>query len=210
MTDNTSTVAGNYTDAGLQEITVILDEGAITTGESYDETGRIIDTYSYASGLKEGDWVALSNDVAGTFVATGGKPIVEKAITTESLVMFQLTGTPEPAEKNPATDAAADTLAERLAGKFYRICRAKVWGGIQGVQKATIMCDGTNATVPGVGSTLKFNITSGYSAHTLQFDQAASAGVGVVPLNYVPAGTDGDTYSCLVGITAAFYAITGA
>ena len=111
----------------------------------------------------------------------------------------------------PATDAAANDLDERLDGKYYRCANVEIMGGITSIQEATVMCDGGNATAPGVGTTLKFNITSGYAANgKLQFDTASSGGTGVIPFHTVPTGTDADTYTCLVGITGLMTSVTGA
>lgn len=206
MTDNTVNYAGNFTDAKLQEITVILDEGAITVGTGYNDVGRTIKTYNAATPIDERAWVGLSNGVENTFAAAGGNVIVERAVTAEALTFIQLTGTPEPPAKFPANTAAADTLAKRVAGRFLRTCRAKVWGAL-GVQKATVTCNGVNATVPGVGTTLKFYIDAAYPGEGLQLDQVASGGSGLIPLHYVPAGTNGDKYSCAVAITGPLTAI---
>jgi len=210
MADNTSTFTGTY--GGGLPLTVILNEGAITVGTSYDGIGTKATSYTFASELAEGDYVAISNDSGNTFTATGGIPLVETAVNGEGLVIGKIVSTPV-FEQKPANSAAADTLAERLAGKYYRVAVVEFMAGITSVQKATVMCDGTNATVPGVGSTLKFNITSGYSTsieNGLQFDSAASGGTGVIPFHYVPSGTNGDTYSCLVGITGLLTSVTGA
>jgi hypothetical protein len=209
MTDYRSNIAATFHTSPVPEITAILDEGAITVSSGFGTGGRKETMYTVASELHEGDWVALSNDAASLFVETGGKPIVEKASNNESLVMFEIV-TIDPAENYPANDAAANTLAKRLAGKFYRKARVRVYGGITAVVKADVMCNGTNATVPGVGATLTFNITSSYANHKLCFDQAASGGTGVIPFHNVPAGTDGDLYNCTVGLTAEFLALTGA
>lgn len=210
MTDNTSIIEGNYPDYA-PEITCILNEGAPTVSTAYDGVGQKQKVITWASELHAGDWVAISNDTANTFVATGGLPVVEKAVNGETLGFAQIVDIPtDGAAKMPANTAAGDTWAKQLAGGYYRKARVKIYGGATGVVKATIMCNGTNACVPGVGSTLKFNITSGYTYHNLQLDSVASGGTGFIPLHYVPAGTDGDTYSCAVLVTGVFIAATGA
>lgn len=209
MTDNRINIAGNFHTSPVPEITVILDEGNITVGTGLGMGGRKETMYTLAAELYEGDWVALSNDTANTASATGLKPVVEKAQNGEALCMFEIVSI-DPAENYPASSAAADSLAKRLAGKFYRKARARVYGGVTAVVKADIMCNGSNACVPGVGATLVFNITSSYANHKLSFDSAANGGTGVIPFNYVAAGSDGDLASCLVGLTAEFTAATGA
>lgn len=212
MTDARSTIAGSYPGPNNCKITCILDEGTGTVSSTvYDQTGLSAKGLTWGSELEEGDYVALSNDTANTFVATGGVPVVEMAQNGETLVIGKIISTPK-LNKFPPTTASADTLAERLAAGYYRTAVVEILGGVTKIEKATVMCDGSNACVPGVGSTLKFNITSGYATTGagLQFDSASSGGVGVIPFHYCPAGTDGDLYSCLVGITALMIAVTGA
>ncbi|MDY6957716.1 MAG: hypothetical protein SVK08_01030 [Halobacteriota archaeon] len=209
MTDNTTTIAGEYVSG--PRITCILDEGAPTVlnTESFDQLGENMKTLSWASQLKENDIVAISNDTANTFAATGGLPVVEIPVNGETLVIGKIRSTPQPGNF-PANDAAADTLAERLAGGYYRTAVVEIWGGITAITKAVIMHNGTNALVPGVGTTLKYNITSGSANQKLYFDSEASGGVGVIPFHYVAAGSDGDTSDALVGITGLLIAATGA
>lgn len=208
MTDNTSSIAGDY--KGGIEITCILNEGAPTvTSRTYGRDGTYDPGVVWASELKKGDVVAITNDSVVTFAAAGGIPVVETPVNNETLVIGYIDEEPT-LRKTPPTTAAGDSLAKRLAGGYYRYATVVILGGITAVRKATVMCDGTNATVPGVGSTLKYNITSGSANSELSFVSAASGGVGVIPFHAVPAGTDGDTYSCLVGITGLMIAVTGA
>lgn len=208
MTDNTSTIAGNY--PGGIRITCILNEGNPTiTTRSFDQRGLYSTQCTYASELQEGDVVALANNSDCTYVATGGVPVMERGADSESLIIGQIVSTPKTL-KTPAASTDANSLALRLAGKYYRTAIVELWGGITKVTDATVMCNGTNATVPGVGATIAFNITSGYANHSLCFDQVSSGGQGAIPLTYVAAGSDGDTYTCLVGITDLMDSVTGA
>ena len=207
MTDNTSEIAGNYGQG--QTITCILDEGAITPGTGIDAYGREQATYAFATGLAEGDWVALSNDAANTYAATGGLILVEKPVNGETLVIGRIVGTPTALKKVPATAAAANTLEKRLAGGFYRKARVEIVAfPIGSIKKFTVYSDGTNATVPGVGSTLKLSITGTYANHDGYLDSASQDCVGIIPLHYVPAGTDGDTCSILAVVTGMLLAVT--
>jgi len=206
MTDNTSQVAGNYGQG--QTITCILDEGAITPGTGIDAHGREQATYAFATGLAEGDWVALSNDAANTYAATGGLILVEKPVNGETLVIGRIVGTPTALKKVPATAAAADTLAERLAGGFYRKARVEIVAfPIGSIKKFTVYSDGTNATVPGVGTTLKLSIAGTYANHAGYLDSADQNGVGIIPLHNVPTGADGDTCSILAVVTGLLLAV---
>lgn len=207
MTDNTSEIAGNYGQG--QTITCILDEGAITPGTGIDAYGREQATYAFATGLAEGDWVALSNDAANTYAATGGLILVEKPVNGETLVIGRIVGTPTALKKVPATAAAADTLAERLAGGFYRKARVEIMAfPVGSIKKFTVLSNGTNATAPGVGATLKLSIAGTYANHAGYLDSAAENGVGIIPLHNVPAGTDGDTCSILAVVTGLLLAVT--
>lgn len=211
MTDNTSAIAGSYTGSG-QVIECILDEGAPTyRGSTITPGGLTINVTTFASPLEEGQVVALSNDTANTYAATEGMPVVERAVNTESLVFGQIVSTPELKRFPSSTDADDDTLAERLAGKWYRTALVEIH--VPGrVVKATIMQNGSNALVPGVATTLNFNITGAYTTGNrgYHFDSASSNGVGCVPLHYVAAGSDGNTASALVLLTGLLYAVTGA
>lgn len=208
MTDNTSRIAGDYGQG--QKITCILDEGAITVGTTgIDAYGRERDSYTFASGLAVGDWVALSNDAANTYAATGGLILVEKAVNGEGLVIGRITDTPTPLKKAPANAAAADTLAERLAGGLYRKARVEITAfPVGSIKKFTVYSDGTNATVPGVGKTLKLSIAGTYANHKGYLDSAADGGTGLIPLHNVPAGTDGDTCNILAVVTGLMTAVT--
>jgi hypothetical protein len=208
MTYNTSDYAGNY--PSILPITCILNEGAPTIVTSYDQLGQSQKTLTWASELYEGNYVAITNDTAVTYDACKGIPCVEKPVNGETLVIGKIVGTPR-LVKFPANDAAANTLAERIAGRYYRIANVEILGGITKLEDATVMADGSNACVPGVGTTLKYNITSGDDAGAgLQLDSVESGGEGVIPFHYAPAGTDGDTTTVLVGITAPLVAVTGA
>lgn len=209
MTDNTSAIAGSYAGSG-PVIECILDEGAPTyAATSIGQNGMLLKTATFASQLEEGMVVALSNDTACTYAATEGMPVVEKAANGESLVIGQIVSTPE--LKRFPSSADDDTLTERLAGKYYRTALVELH--IPGrVVKAEIMQDGSNALVPGVATTLNFNITSAYTSGNrgYYFDSAKANGVGCIPMHYVAAGSDGDTASALVLLTGLLYAATGA
>lgn len=210
MTDNQSTIAGNYRGTGAI-IECILDEGAPTpVAISHMQTGETLSTLTFASPLEEGMVVALSNDTANTYAATEGMPVVERAQNGEALVIGQIISTPR-LKAFPATAGVADSLAKRLAGKYYRTALVEIH--IPGrIVAAQIMQNGTNALVPGAMATLAFNITSAYAtgARGYYFDAAASGGVGGIPLHYVAAGTDGDLATALVLMNGLAIAATGA
>jgi hypothetical protein len=209
MTDNTTTWAGNYPGLNNTKITCILSEGAPTVGTSYDQAGLSQTTLTWASELYEGDWVALANDAVITFARTEGSPVVEKAVNAETLVIGKIVSLPK-TNRFPATTGVADSLTKQLDNGYYRTAVVEIFGGATKVAKAVVMADGSNATVPGVGATLKFNMTSSYANHKLYFDTESSGGVGVIPCHYCAAGSNGDLTDCLVLITGPMLAATGA
>jgi hypothetical protein len=210
MTDNQSTISGSYRGSG-PIIECLLVEGAPTvrSGTTMPD-GQTVNTLTWTSPLEEGFVVALANDSDYTYAATEGMPAVEKPTTTETLVIGQIVSTPQ-LKAFPANTAAGDTVTKQLAGKYYRT--ALVEFHIPGrIVAAQIMHNGTNALVPGVPATIKFNITSGYVSGNrgYYFDSDSSGGVGCIPLHYVAAGTDADLSTALVLLTGMLYAVTGA
>lgn len=199
MTDNTTNLGGSRAP-GPRE-TALLDEGNITiTTGGFDGHGRERTVYSGASPLSIGDPVALSNSTDNTYVATGGKILVEQPQNSESLVIGKIHSSIKSLGKNPATAAAADSLAERLSGDHLRKADVEIW--IPGIiKKVTIKCDGSNAIVPGVGTTLILDISDSLAAHKPIYVAAASGGTGIIPLHAVPAGSPGDLYNILAIFT---------
>jgi len=198
MTDNTSDYARDYTYPE-KRFTCLLDEGAITVSTAYDAQGKEQKVCSFASELKEGDWVAISNDTANTFAATQGALLVEKPTSGEQLVIGRLVATPRPVQV-PANSAAADSLSKRLAGRYLRTAIVEVTA-FNAIVEGTFTCDGTNAQVPGVATKLAMSLAASFTAHGLVTDGTGSGGANAIPLHYCPAGTDGDLYSCMYGIT---------
>jgi len=198
MTDNTSNYARDYTYPE-KRFTCLLDEGAITVSTAYDVQGKEQKVCSFASELKEGDWVAISNDTANTFAATQGALLVEKPTSGEQLVIGRVVSLPGRG-KIPASADAANTLAKRLAGGYLRNAIVEITA-FNAIVEATFQCDGTNAQVPGVATKLAMSLAASFANHRLVLDGTGSGGANAVPLHYCPAGNDGDTYSCMVGIT---------
>lgn len=194
VTDATSKYAGNY--ASKERYTALLDEGALTPATALDFTGRSISTVTFATPLAEGDAVALSNDVENTFAATKGTILVERPVAAESLVIGKIV-TIEKYNNHPATAGVADTLAKRLAAKYRRTAGIEFNFGNK-IEEVTIVCNGANAIVPGVGTTLILDVSASVAAGKPIYAAAANGGTGVIPLHAVPAGGAGDTYSCLV------------
>lgn len=214
MTDNRTTIAGNYPGVG-QKVKCILNEGVPTVTDGvFMPDGSTLRVASFAAapyGLQEGQIVAISNDVANTAIATELMPVVERAQTGETLVFGIIRSTPK-WSMMPASSAVATPWATQLAGKYYRTALVEVL--VPGVILcATIMQDGVEALVPGVPTNGIFNIASAYAdgARGLYLDMTTggAGGVGFIPLHYVAAGSDGDLADAAVLITGMMKAITG-
>ncbi|MCK9592320.1 MAG: hypothetical protein M0Q91_09975 [Methanoregula sp.] len=213
MVDNRSTIAGSYKGTG-PVIECILDEGYPTyAGSVMMPDGKTVKVATWQYQLEQGQVVALSNDTACTYTATEGMPVVERAQNGEALVMGEIVSLPALKRFPSSTDADDNELTERLAGKYYRT--ALVEFHIPGkIVAATIMQDGSTALVPGVATQCIFNITSAYAtdARGYYFDMTPSSagGVGLIPLTYVAAGSNGYLETALVLLTGLVKAITGA
>ena len=214
MTDGSDNVAGMYPTKG-PIIPCILDEGAptiVALGTGFDAANATRKTLSWASPLAVGNMVAISNDTGCTWALTGGSPVVEKAVNTESFTIGRIVSTP--GEFNmPANDAAADTLAERLAGGFYRTALVEIYAGITAILKAEVYLDGTNGWEVGQTAALHHNITGDYADDNsieIQLVSAADTGTGIVAFHYGADGEAGDVLNCLVGINGVLYSVTGA
>ena len=214
MTDSSDNVAGMYPTKG-PIIPCILDEGAptiVALGVGFDSANVTRKTLSWASPLAVGNMVAISNDTGCTWALTGGSPVVEKAVNTESFTIGRIVSTP--GEFNmPANDAAADTLAERLAGGFYRTANVEIYAGITAILKAEVYLDGTNGWEVGQTAALHHNITGDYADDNsieIQLVSAADTGTGIVAFHYGADGEAGDVLNCLVGINGVLYSVTGA
>lgn len=214
MTDSSDNIAGMYPTKG-PIIPCILDEGAptiVALGVGFDSANVTRKTLSWASPLAVGNMVAISNDTGCTWALTGGSPVVEKAVNTESFTIGRIVSTP--GEFNmPANDAAADTLAERLAGGFYRTALVEIYAGITAILKAEVYLDGTNGWEVGQTAALHHNITGDYADDNsieIQLVSAADTGTGIVAFHYGADGEAGDILNCLVGINGVLYSVTGA
>lgn len=214
MTDSTDNIAGIYPTKG-PIIPCILDEGAPTivdSGSVFDSANVTRKTLTWASQLARGNFVAISNDVACTWVATNGSPVFERAVNTESFVIGRIVSTP--GEFNmPANDAAADTLAERLAGGYHRTALVEIYAGITAILKAEVTLDGTNGWEVGQTTALHHNMASDYAdddTSEIKLISAADTGTGIVAFHYGANATIGDVVNCLVGINGVLYSVTGA
>ncbi|MCK5431442.1 MAG: hypothetical protein KAJ03_01795 [Gammaproteobacteria bacterium] len=214
MVDSTDNVAGSTGTKG-PIITCILDEGAVTfaaSGAALDQLGQTVPTNAFASTLQRGNMVAISNDVACTWAATGGRPVMEKAVSGETLVIGRIVTEPK-LIKFAASTAVADTLVKRLAAGYHRVANVEIYGGITAILKAEVYLDGTSGFEVGQTAKLKHNLTGDYADDNtieIQLVTAASGGVGIFSFHYAADGTAADTVNALVGINAPVISLTGA
>lgn len=214
MTDSSDKITGMYPTKG-PIIPCILDEGAptiVAAGTVFDSANVTRKTLSWASPLARGNMVAISNDVACTWAATGGSPVMERAVNGETFVIGRIVSTP--GEFNmPADDAAANTLVERLAGGFYRTALVEIYGGITAILKAEVYLDGTYGFEVGQTAKLKHNLVGDYADDNtveIQLVTCQNGGVGIFAFHYAADATAADIVNCLVGINAPIISLTGA
>ena len=214
MTDSSDNIAGQYKHHG-PIITCILDEGAPTvtaSGSVFDDGNTTARSLAWASQLARGNRVAISNDVACTWAATDGLPVMEQAVNGETYVIGRIASAPKMVTF-PATSGVADTLAKRLAAGYFRTALVEIYGGITAILKAEVYLDGTNGFEVGQTAKLKHNLTGDYADDNtieIQLVTAASGGVGIFAFHYGADGGAGDILNCLVGINAPIISLTGA
>ena len=214
MTDSTDNITANYPTCG-PVIPCILDEGAptvVASGTVLDMQNVTRKTLSWATPLARGNWVAISNDTACTWAKTGGIPVMERAVSSEALVLGKIVSTPGEFEPPADTDAAA-TLALRLAGGYYRTALVEIYGGITCLQKAEVYLDGTYGFEVGQCAKLKHNMTGDYAddnTEELQLVSCENGGTGIVAFHYGADADAGDILNCLVGLNAPITSLTGA
>jgi hypothetical protein len=198
-----STIAGEVGGGIL--LTCILNEGAPTvSSRAYSKGNSRIAVTTWAAEIYIGDVVALANDSDCTYTATSGLPVVEAPVNGETLVFGQIMS--EPQMMKQPVQASATTLANRLTYGYYRIATVECWCA-HSVQKAQVLTTDTAAIVPGVGATVKVDVSASYTNHKLTVTDAASGGVGCIPLHYLAKVAAGD-YNILLAITDLMIAIS--
>ncbi len=149
----------NYNDTRLSApiiMDVWLEEGNITKvdADTLEVKGRdsVWPGYSFASRLTKGDLVQLSVDTAFTYAALQGVPIVSAVASTGGIV-GEILNYPVNLRHVPPTSAAADSVAERVAGKYYRIAPVR----LEGLWYDTVLTNGTSAIA--VGDRLTYDVS---------------------------------------------------
>jgi len=200
----TSTIAGELGGGIL--ITCILNEGAPTVNSrAYNKGGARLTATTWASELRIGDIVALSNDTLNTYVSCGGLPVVEVPQNGETFVCGQIMSEPVP-YKQPATTAAGDSWTKQLAGGYYRIATVEFWNA-HSIQKAVVLTTDTGAVAIGDPTIIKYDISESTADHCLTFNDVANGGLGAVPLHYVAKAGAAD-FNILVAITGFIVSAT--
>lgn len=200
-----STIPGDF--KGGINITCILDEGAPTiAARVFAKTGSYDAGFTLASEISVDSIVSLSSETDCTYAATQGLPVVERVTTTDQKVIGVVISEPRWV-KIPVTTGGCDTLAKRLAGKWYRIATVEIWGGITKITSAKFTSAGTAAVVPGVPGTVTLDVSETLATGRLCLTDVANSGTGFVPLTYV-ASSGGVITSILVGINDLGTALT--
>jgi len=117
---------------GIIVVTCILDEGAVTVGSANTVLGTdgLLQpgyTFTVASQLNKDDYVMLKVDTGVTYAATKGRPVVCAPATTSG-ICGKIISEPQATTKltQLTASAGADTLAERLAGGYYRYAQVAI------------------------------------------------------------------------------------
>jgi len=106
----------------------ICEEGAITVYGSKTlsdgRTRRAESHFAFATEIEKGDFVSLTSDAAYTYDLCDGMPVVLKTTSTNGINGIVLDD-PRKLVAMPATSGVADTIAKRIAAKYYRV--VMVW-----------------------------------------------------------------------------------
>lgn len=196
-TDRTSDVAGDLTSARFK-IPCILEEGAITVADGYNEVGQKVTTATPAAPIAVEDLVYLIPGVKNLGVETNLNPVVAKLAAGTSYAGV-VTSTPRwynmPSETMAFTDCDNADWASILSGKYYRMASVEFFG-VTGAFEGTVTADGSNEVAIAAPGDLKWDVSLG------TFVPVGSGGAGLLPMHYVPAGVSTDTYSIMIGVLA--------
>lgn len=199
-----SNIAGD-TLGGIP-LTCILDEGAITvTDRMYGAGGTYEQGFAYASELREGDVVTLSDETTNTYDACKGMPVVETVANADDKVIGIITSSPRPVIM-PASTGVADTLEKRLDAQYYRVATVEIWGGITAIRTAHLKTADVAAVVPGVSTSLDVDVSQSVADHDLVLNDVGT-GAGFMSFHYAAQAAGADV-TLLVGIVGLGTAAT--
>lgn len=197
MTDRTSNIAGDLS-SGRLGIPCILEEGALTVADTYNEVGQKVTTASPAAPIAVEDLVYLIPGVKNLGAETRLNPVVAK-LAAGTFYAGVVTSTPRwvnvPKESLAFTDCDNGDWATILSGRYYRMATV-VFFGVTGMFKGTITADGSNEVAIGAPGDLKWDVSLG------TFVPVNSGGTGLLPMHYVPTGVNLDLYSVMIGVLA--------
>lgn len=192
----------NQDVGGFIRMTCILDEGGFTVNAAESvltDAGVLNAGYNYtwttsASKLSKYSPITLKVDNACTYSACEGRPVVCTPATTDGIFGYVLT---EPKAMTALTQlsstAAADTLSERLAGRYYRYAQVVLFCNMAEAKKVD------NSAVV-VGSNLEYDISDADYLHDADGD-------GMACVSAHKGGTAGDY---VLGLHGVHKVITGA
>jgi hypothetical protein len=195
--------AGDYTDGGVKR-TCILDEGTITvTSRVYGIGGGSAKGFTFGSEIQKGQLVTVSTDTANTWANTNGMILVEAVTDGDNLCVGVVISEPEWVIQPPST-TAADTLAERLAGQYYRV--ATVWfPTVIAMTKATLKTADSVAVTPGLLSCLNVSVTQcGAGTGIVVNDITGSAGCGYICSMHYQAKAASTTVPIMIAFIGGF------
>ena len=153
----------NQDKGNMLIVTCILDEGGFTFNDvntviGADTLMNVAPAYTFttaASQLSQNDYIEFKVDTGVTYAATFGKPVVTAVASTDG-VYGKIISKPvaTTALNQLSATADADSLAERLAGKYYRIAQVAIFASAAERKL-------TNGSTILVGSDLLYDVSSG-------------------------------------------------
>jgi len=194
-----SQIAGEI-GGGIQ-ITCILEQGDPTVSANAINSGGRTSAekvMTFATPLQRGDAVALYTGAEATYAATGGLPVVKRPDASNALIIGTIVSTPK-LQVMPATSAAANSVSNRITGKYYQVATVELWGGITSIRKCTITTQDQSIVAPGDTATLVVKISTSVAAGKMCLTDVTTGGAGLMALTYV-AKAAAATTSILVGV----------
>jgi hypothetical protein len=180
--------------------TCIRNEGNATVADAFTNTGRsITKSITWASQLHKGEIVAIDADTGNTGLACKMLPVV-RAVANGDATIIGIIETEPVLQKPIPSSAAADSVAERLAGEYYRTATVRFFG-VNAIGPATLVTANAAAIVPGVVGTLMVDVSGSAGAgNGLVVNDVATGGTGMFSF-HAAAQAAGVTVSILVGFT---------
>ena len=182
--------------------TCILNEGAPTVQYAFTATNLRTPTVTWGTQLYRKEWVALETGSECTGAATGGLPVVRRVADGDTAIIGEIVTEPWLDTKIPST-GAADTLAKRLAGGYFRTATVRFLG-VDGLAPATLVTADAKEIVPGVSGNLIGDVSGmtgsadGLKGKGLVLNDINGGGASVISFHYA-AKAAGATHRILIG-----------